>query len=154
MEAMKTTILIFLIATAARSADTGVTYWNAGELKAYEKTLAPRVNQQKVATETLGKYGNSLAMIAHREGDGEAEVHRTVADYFVVQSGEAILVTGGEVSGGRTTQPNEIRGESIRDGDKRQLHPGDIVYIPAGVPHQLLIKPGRQFTYFIVKVER
>ena len=149
---MKTTILVFLISTAAWSADNGVTYWSAGELKGYEKKLAPKVNQQKVATETLGTYGNSLAMVAHREGDGEAEIHGTVADYFVVQSGAAILVTGGEVSGARTTQPNETRGTAIKGGEKRELGPGDVVYIPAGVPHQLLIAPGRQFTYFIVKV--
>jgi mannose-6-phosphate isomerase-like protein (cupin superfamily) len=151
---MKITILVFLISTAAWSADTGVTYWSAGQLKGFEKKLAPKVNQQKVATETLGKYGNSLAMVAHREGDGEAEVHGTVADYFVVQSGEAILVTGGEVSEGRTTQPNEIRGAAIQGGEKRKLQSGDVVYIPAAVPHQLLIAPGRQFTYFIVKVEK
>jgi mannose-6-phosphate isomerase-like protein (cupin superfamily) len=151
---MRTTILLFVVLTTAWSADTGVTYWSAGELRAYEKKLAPKVNQQKVATETLGKYGNSLAMVAHREGDGEAEVHGTVADYFVVQSGDAILVTGGEVEGGRTTQPNEIRGASIKGGEKRKLQTGDMVYIPAGVPHQLLISPGRQFTYFIVKVEK
>jgi mannose-6-phosphate isomerase-like protein (cupin superfamily) len=151
---MKRIALLCFGITAAWGADSNVTFWSTAELKGLEKKLAPKINQQKVATENLGRYPNSLAMIAHREGDGEAELHETMADFFVVQSGEATLVWGGEVQGGRTTQPHEIRGPSIKGGEKRKLGPGDIVHIPAGVPHQLLLANGRQFTYFVVKVEK
>jgi mannose-6-phosphate isomerase-like protein (cupin superfamily) len=151
---MRTITCLFLLSAAAWSADPGVTCWTAAELKAYEKKLAPKMNEQKVATENLGRYPNSLAMVAHREGDGEAEVHETVADFFVVQSGEATLVSGGELSGGHTTQPHEIRGPSIKGGQSRKLAVGDVVHIPAGVPHQLLVSKGGQFTYFVVKVDK
>jgi mannose-6-phosphate isomerase-like protein (cupin superfamily) len=92
-------------------------------------------------------------MVAHREGDGEAEVHQGQADVFVVQDGEATLVIGGEVEGGRTTAPGEIRAPSIKGGSKKPLAAGDVVHIPAKVAHQLLIAPGRKFTYFVVKVD-
>jgi len=151
---MRAIALLWLGFTALLAADTGVTYWSAAELQGFEKKLAPKVNDQKVATEILGRYPNSLSMIAHREGDGEAELHETMADFFVVESGEATLVTGGEVVGAHTTQPHEIRGPSIKGGDRRKLGAGDIVRIPAGVPHQLLIEHGHQFTYFVVKVEK
>ena len=52
--------------------------------------------------------------MAHREGSGEAELHETQADVFVVQSGEATLVIGGTVVDPKTTVPNEIRGPSIK----------------------------------------
>jgi hypothetical protein len=31
---------------------------------------------------------------------------------------------------------------------------GDVVHIAAGVPHQTLVAPGKQFTYFIIKVRK
>jgi mannose-6-phosphate isomerase-like protein (cupin superfamily) len=152
---MKLLALLGLAFSAAWAADpSAVTIWSAAELKGLEKKLAPKINEQKVATEILGRYPNSLSMIAHREGDGEAELHETMADFFVVENGEATLVTGGEVSGAHTTQPHEIRGPSIKGGERRKISMGDIVHIPAGVPHQLLIAKGSLFTYFVVKVEK
>ena len=82
-------------------------------------------------------------MVAHREGDGEAEVHETMADFFVVESGEATLVVGGQVVGGKTTAPNEIRGPKINGGERRKLAAGDIVHIPVKTPHQLLVENGQ-----------
>jgi uncharacterized RmlC-like cupin family protein len=34
-----------------------------------------------------------------------------------------------------------------------KLGVGDVVHIPVKVPHQLLVEPGKQFTYFVVKVD-
>ena len=131
----------------------GFVLWPNAELKAYGKKLAPKMNAGKVASETLATFGNHLTMIAHREGDGEAELHDTQADVFVVQSGEATLVIGGELQKGRTTGPGEVRGPSIQGGSKRPLAAGDIAHIPAKTAHQLLIAPGKHFTYFVIKVD-
>ncbi|MCL4402821.1 MAG: cupin domain-containing protein, partial [Acidobacteria bacterium] len=98
-------------------------------------------------------FGNHSVMAAHREANGEAELHQKQADIFIVETGEAELVVGGEMVGGKTTAPNEIRGVSIKGGEKSKLGPGDVVHIPARVPHQVLVAPGRQFTYLIVKVD-
>jgi mannose-6-phosphate isomerase-like protein (cupin superfamily) len=91
-------------------------------------------------------------MIAHREGDGEAELHEREADFFVVQSGAATLIVGGEMVNGKTTAPNEVRGPSIKGGEKKALAAGDVVHIPPKVPHQLLVPAGKEFTYFVIKV--
>jgi mannose-6-phosphate isomerase-like protein (cupin superfamily) len=131
----------------------GVVVWPAAELKAYGQKLAPKMNARKTASESLGRFGNHLASIGHREGDGEAELHETQADFFVVQSGNATLVVGGEVVDGKTTAPGEIRGPSIKGGQRHALAAGDVVHIPAKVPHQLLVAPGKEFTYFVIKVD-
>ena len=131
----------------------GFVIWPGSELKVYGKKLAPKMNAGKVAAEQLAKFGNHSTMIAHREGDGEAELHQTQADVFFVQSGEATLIVGGEVEGGKTTAPNEIRGPSIKGGTRHALAAGDVVHIPAKIPHQLLIASGKEFTYFVVKVD-
>lgn len=143
-----------IVLAQARAADpAGFVHWKAGELKNFERKLGPKVNAQKVASEQLGNFGNHSFMVAHRQGDGLAEVHEKQADIFVVISGEATLQVGGEVVDGKTTAPNEIRGPSIRGGEKKQLGAGDLVHIPVRVPHQLLVAGGKQFTYGIVKVD-
>ena len=151
---MKNILFLFVLGAAVFAADpAGFNLWTAAELKGYEKSLAPKMSAGKVAAEPLVKYGNHLTMIAHREGDGEAEFHAKQADFLVVQSGEATLVVGGEVVNGKTTAPDEIRGPSIKNGSKKPLHVGDVVHIPAKTPHQLLVKTGTQFTYFVIKVD-
>jgi mannose-6-phosphate isomerase-like protein (cupin superfamily) len=110
------------------------------------------MNEHKLATEQFGTWGNNLAMIAHREADGEAEVHEKVVDYIIVESGDATIVVGGTVPNGKTTAPGEIRGPSIEGGVKKKLATGDVLRIPQNTPHQLLVEKGKQFTYMVVKV--
>jgi mannose-6-phosphate isomerase-like protein (cupin superfamily) len=153
MKSFATVLCAVAIALPAGSDPAGFTMWKGAQLKGYEKKLAPKINPQKIASEQLGKFGNHSFMVAHREGSGEAELHETQADVFVVQTGAATLLVGGTVVDGKTTAPNEIRGASIQGGEKKMLGPGDIVHIPVKTPHQLLVDSGKQFTYFIVKID-
>jgi quercetin dioxygenase-like cupin family protein len=52
-----------------------------------------------------------------------------------------------------TTAPGEVRGDSVQDGKETRLKKGDIVHIPANIPHQLVLAKGGTFQYFIVKVQ-
>ena len=78
----------------------GYKYWSAAELKGFAKTLAPKIDAQKFASERLTDYGNHYTMVAHREGSGLAEFHESEADLFVVSSGTATLVVGGKIANG------------------------------------------------------
>ncbi len=130
----------------------GFYLWKSGELKAFSKSLAPKMSDQKLASQQLTSFGNYLFMVAHREASGEAEYHATQADIFVVQSGEATLVYGGELVDGKTTAPNEMRAPSIKGGMEKKLGAGDVVTIPARTAHQVKVAAGKEFTYFVVKV--
>jgi mannose-6-phosphate isomerase-like protein (cupin superfamily) len=131
----------------------GFVVWKAGDLKAHEKELVGKMGDKKMASETLANYGTHLTMLAHREGDGEVEVHEKMADVFYIVSGEASLIVGGTVVGGHNTAPGEIRGTSINGGEKKTISAGDAVHIPAKVPHQMLVANGKKITYFVVKAE-
>ena len=72
---------------------------------------------------------------------------------MIVESGEATLVVGGTMVEPKNVKPHEVRGSSIEGGLIKQLSSGDIVHIPAKVPHQLKIASGRTFTYLVVKVD-
>ena len=131
----------------------GFEHWTASQLKGFEKTLTAKIGPQKTATQQLANFGNHAALIAHREGNGQAEMHMVQADVFVVQSGETTLIVGGEVVDRKQTRPNEVLGASIRGGTERKLRPGDVVHIPAKTPHQMLVQAGQQVTYLALKVD-
>jgi GTPase len=104
---------------------SGFTVWKASDLKSFQQKLSSKVDAQKVATQNLANYGNHLAMIAHREASGQAELHVTVADVFVVESGEGTVVVGGKIPSQKTTGPGEIRGGNIEGGSKHQVGAGE-----------------------------
>ena len=131
----------------------GFHVWTPVELKGYAKSLAPKVNDKHVASEVLARMDGYHFEVAHREGSGEGEWHEKEADIFVVQSGEATLVYGGELVDARTTALGQQRSASIRGGMERKLSPGDVVTIPVKVPHQMKLAPGKEITYFVVKVD-
>jgi mannose-6-phosphate isomerase-like protein (cupin superfamily) len=105
------------------------------------------------ASDKLNEYPNHFTMISLRNKDGGAEIHEDYADFFFVVQGSATLVTGGTVKGGSTVSPGEIRGKSVLNGTRTTLNQGDIVHIPATVPHQLLVPHGGTFIYFVIKVK-
>lgn len=83
---------------------------------------------------------------------GEVEVHQNWTDVMVIQSGEATMAIGGTLVNAKTTAPGEIRAESATGAERKTLASGDILDIPAGVPHQFLVPAGKQITYFAMKV--
>jgi mannose-6-phosphate isomerase-like protein (cupin superfamily) len=98
--------------------------------------------------------GAYTVIALRRTGDGEAEVHADWDDVMMIQGGTATLLSGGEVAGARQTAPGELRGGRITGGARRTLAAGDVVTVPAGVPHQMLVGAGESITYLVVKVRR
>ena len=149
-------LLVVLLASATwlRAADPeGFGLWKGAAVKNSGSELAGKIDDQKFAWQSLGTYGNHLIGISHREGDGSAELHEIQTDIMIVDTGEATLVVGGTLVGPKTVKPHEVRGSSIEGGETKQLGPGDIVHIPANIPHQLKIKSGTKFTYTVIKVD-
>ncbi len=94
---------------------------------------------------------NYMVHASRREGPGQAEVHAKDTDVVYVLGGTATFVTGGSVVDGRETAPDELRGAAIAGGDTRRLVPGDVIVVPAGVPHWFR-EVAAPFTYYVVKV--
>jgi quercetin dioxygenase-like cupin family protein len=83
----------------------------------------------------------------------DVEVHASDGDLFYVIEGEATLITGGTVIGGRTTAPGQIRGSKVEGGQSHHLTKGDVMWVPAGVPHWFPEIP-QPLGYLLVKVTR
>ena len=95
--------------------------------------------------------GGYKLFAGRRDKDGQAEVHARDTDVIYVLEGTATIVTGGQVTNGKTTAPDETRGDAIASGDERPLVKGDIVIVPNGVPH-LFKDVKAPFLYYVVKV--
>lgn len=132
-------ILSFMLMLQASAGDPpGFILWPKG--------IPPGGSSEKASFE-----GHVLS-ISHRDKDGLAEVHEKFVDVIVIQSGEATLVVGGKVIEPNTIEAGEIRGKSIEGGVKKKIMQGDVIHIPAGIPHQFFITAGGQITYVLVQV--
>jgi uncharacterized protein GlcG (DUF336 family)/uncharacterized RmlC-like cupin family protein len=87
-----------------------------------------------------------------RDAPGEAEYHGHTVDVMHVVDGTATVLTGGEMVGVRSAGDGELRAESVTGGQPHELSAGDVLAVPAGVPHQF-IRVSDPFLYFVVKVE-
>ena len=88
---------------------------------------------------------------SHREAAGQVEVHDKETDVLYILEGEATLVTGGKMVGGKTTRPGQWLGSDITGGETRHIAKGDVFVIPAGVPHWFKEVP-KSISYYVVKV--
>lgn len=131
-----------------------VDHWSPAillERAAYLRKLAKHGDGS--ASETLKEYPQHCAMLSFRSRDGEVELHERFADLFCVLAGKATLITGGVVNGARTVALGETRGVSIEGGVKQTLRAGDVAHVPAGTPHQMLVKPEDTITCLVMKVQ-
>jgi len=157
---MQRTLLKLLPATAllfalgAHSQTMKTDHWSSAQLLERAQHLRELAAQHDgSASETLEKYPRHYTMLSFRSHDGGGERHENFADMFVILEGHATLLTGGEVADAKTTAPGEIRGSGVKGGTRQELQPGDIVHIPAGTPHQMLVLAGQTITYFVVKTQ-
>lgn len=110
------------------------------------------VNHDRVAKGgALVTASDFIVEIQKRMGPGQVEVHDKETDTFYVLDGEATFVTGGTMIGGKVTAPNQQRGTDIRGGEVHHLSKGDVIAIPAGIPHWFK-EIQQPFTYYVVKV--
>ena len=149
--------LAFLPATEQEQAKLpeGFQYWSAASLKETQQQLAKEAasNEAHLGLRRFTEFPNDLFMMAHREADGQPELHETQADVFMVISGSATLIFGGTLVGAKQIEPHELRNGTIQGGVRQKLSAGDVVRIPAKTPHQVVLDGAREFTYFVVKVK-
>jgi len=121
---------------------------------AHLAALADSLPAGASTSHSLVRWAGLADQISRRDTSGIHERHEDFTDIFVVQRGRARLLYGGTAEGEKQSSPGEWRGGTIRGGTEAEIKPGDIVVIPAGIPHQLLLPPGQSFYYFVFKVAK
>ena len=133
----------------------GFEHWTPATLQRATQALAvdAATDPHHFAVKQLSDFPNEAFLLVHREADGQVEWHETQGDVFFVQSGSATLVVGGTYLNGETVAPHEKRNGSIQGGARQKLSAGDVVRIPARVPHQVVLDGAHEFTYLVIKVK-
>ena len=142
-----------LLAAPVLAADPpGFALWKASDLKSHDAALSKHVADDHSSRETLADYKSHRFRMLYRDADGNPEQHDAIIDIVMVQSGEGTLMLGGTMLGRRTTAPGESVGTRLDGGERHALGAGDIVHIPAGIPHSFLVPSGKHITYVLLKI--
>ena len=90
-----------------------------------------------------GPYNISTNVRIVLPGD-PPQTHETTADRWIMTAGSATAETDGEMVDGNG---NKV----IRNAVRRAVHPGDILYVPPGVPHHFVDASG--FRAFLIRFD-
>jgi hypothetical protein len=140
MAVMRLLIALLLVAPMFAADPPGFGLWRAAELERRNETLAD--------------YGDHRFRFIHRDADGFPEQHDNIVDVVFVQSGEGALLLGGKMLNLRATGgAGEYVGTGIEGGERHPLGTGDVIHIPATIPHSFLVPKGKHITYVLVKFQ-
>jgi len=95
--------------------------------------------------------GNYAINTSRRDSPGVVELHEKDSDLIYVIRGSATFITGGTLLDGKKVAENEIRGTQLNRGSPQSLATGDVIVVPAGLPHWFK-EVQAPFLYYTVKV--
>ena len=132
----------------------GPDFVSAAELKQAIADARPWPPDPSVKYKRFGARDGYSYWVVQRDATGEVEQHDGWTDIFVVQSGEATLLTGGQIKGGKQTSA----GRDARRRDRGRPTPASWTrrhhIVPAGTPHQFVVESGRAIFYVTIKTAR
>lgn len=119
---------------------------SAGELASKVQSAS-----QAAAYEIPSVTGRQILMVRRNE-TGDAEVHTQLDDTIVVERGALKFRVGGAITGNHQIGPAEWRGGTMTGWREYSLSAGDLLLIPAGVPHQAIVTSGTVL-YLAIKTQ-
>lgn len=129
----------------------GFGLWRATELEQRNAALGTRIRTDGSARETLADYGvggsSHRIRFLRRNRDGWPELHDDIIDVVFIQSGKGTVQVGGEMIG-----QSNVPGSTINGGLPYPVAAGDVLHIPAKMPHAYLTTQGDHITYVLIRV--
>lgn len=138
---MNKAFLGILATVLASSVTASETYMSAKDL------AAKLVNGDSYQIPSSEGY---KVLMVERKATGDAEVHTDMNDTIIIQQGHGEFLVGGSITGNHQIAPTEWRGGEINGGHRYTVSVGDLLLIPAGIPHKAFVTDG-PFTYVAVK---
>jgi len=155
-------LVVFTMSAPAQKPDSA-TYISGADIKAQKSGTALRI------VDTGNNYvglGVQIRPKAEKGKAGNPLEHTNVTEVYIVTAGSATLATGGMLTDGKTFPAGpdgkyKDNGEGIGPGltgtvaqpnQVRQIVPGDVIIIPAGVPHWFT-EVQEPLTYMVVRID-
>ena len=125
--------------------------WDSAYIQTVADRLETELGDQALVWATIGNYdGHSMYLIL-RGRTSPAELHETESDIQIGVRGTALSIVGGELVDAESLPRKQQRGSSIDGGLRRNTFAGDIIHIPPGIPHQLIID--QPYMYLLFKLD-
>jgi mannose-6-phosphate isomerase-like protein (cupin superfamily) len=94
-------------------------------------------------------------IVVRRTVASEVEEHSRWDDLVIVQGGRGAIDLGrGATKGARFVAPGELRGGELLRPGRVELRPGDVVRVPAGMPHSFVPLSQEPWELLLIKVRR
>ena len=152
MKPLSTLFAVAIATTCHAQAPLPVQVFSGAKIQSQTAALIASARASGSSGTKLGDYSSHTIEISVRTKSGGAEVHAHFDDIFLVTKGTATLITGGTVIDPTAEKNGETKGRGIRGGRSQILAKGDVVNIPAGTPHQLILAPGTIYASIVIKV--
>jgi hypothetical protein len=149
---MRPCLFVLLFAPSFAAEGSSFALWTPSVIEEHEARLRKNVAPDHSSRETLADYGDHRFRLLYRDADGLPEEHDKIVDVVMVHSGEGTLMLGGTMSGKKgSAATGEYLGTALTGGAAHPLAAGDIVHIPAGIPHSFSVPAGKHITYVLLK---
>jgi mannose-6-phosphate isomerase-like protein (cupin superfamily) len=129
-----------------------VDFIQADDLADAAKRLAGR--RTRGETMLTSSDEQSTFLLVHRTVSSEPEVHARWDDVVIVRGGTGALELGDSLVGSAYRAPGERKGGTITMRYSILVRAGDMVRIPAGVPHAFTVPRDSALDYFVLKQRR
>jgi mannose-6-phosphate isomerase-like protein (cupin superfamily) len=92
--------------------------------------------------------------LVRRKVSGNPEVHARWDDLMIIRSGTGAIITGDSLVGSAYRAPGERAGGHFNKSYEIVLHAGDVIRIPAAVPHEVVVSGNQPLEYLLIKQRR
>ncbi len=96
----------------------------------------------------------TIYLLVRRSTSSKPEVHARWDDLVIVRSGTGALQMGDSLLGSTYRAPGERIGGEFAKSYQVMLHAGDVVRIPAAVPHAFIVSATDPLEYLLIKHRR
>ena len=93
-------------------------------------------------------------LLVRRKASSAPEVHARWDDLVIVRAGTGAIEMGDSLAGSTYRAPGERTGGKFSKSYQLVVHAGDIVRIPAAVPHAFIVSGAGPLEYLVIKQRR
>ena len=151
-------LLALLLSLAAAQAQAPATFISKEDHEAVLKEqIAKNVVDQPIKASEVSGGKMSVAMLHRSKPEVSALIHDHVTETYYIVSGSGTIVTGGSLGTPKPTDLTRVNAGMSQTGtrmggESKKVKPGDIIIIPAGLPHSFSELDG-PISYLVYRFE-
>ena len=145
-------LVVPLAAASLSGAETPVArHWSAAQFTDIQKKIVAS-SATGSGIDILMENPQVRAVLLHRQDNSQAEIHERLSEFYIVRSGRGTIVVGGRAVNAKPTDPGELRGDRLEGGERYPMAVGDVLYVAANTPHQVLVNAGESMDTLVMKI--